>query len=90
MRIFVGNLPFDASNEDLKKLFESYGTVLSARIEYDRDSGRSCGFGFVEMENADDAEKAIEALNRTEFLERSIIVNPAREREGRGGYRPHY
>lgn len=91
MRIHVGGLSFNTENEDLKKLFESYGTVLSARIECDRETGRSRGFGFVEMENAEDAQKAIEALNGTEFLKRSIIVNPAKERERRSrGDRDRY
>ncbi|MBN1898027.1 MAG: RNA-binding protein [Spirochaetes bacterium] len=78
-KIYVGNIPFQTSEDDLKELFEKHGTVLSAKIVTDRHTGRSRGFGFVEMED-DDAIKAIEALNGSDFSGRPLRVNEARER----------
>jgi len=80
MNIYVGNLNFRSSSEGVTKLFERFGTVNSARIVKDRETGRSKGFGFVEMDDADGAS-AISALNESEFDGRTIRVNEARERD---------
>ncbi len=77
MNIYVGNLSYKASEDGLKELFEQHGNVDSVRIITDRNSGRSKGFAFVEM-NDDDAEQAIEALNGQEYLGRNLSVNEAR------------
>ena len=80
MNIFVSSLSFKAKSEDLKQLFASYGEVASAKIITDRNSHRSKGYGFVEMPNDSEAEKAINALNGSEHLGRAINVSIARER----------
>ena len=80
MNIFVGNLSFRATNADLEELFAQYGTVDSAAIINDRDTGRSRGFGFVEMPDATEANKAIEELNGFEHEGRALTVNEARPR----------
>jgi len=88
--IFVGNLDFNTSEEELRQLFESYGQVDRVSIMTDRDTGRSRGFGFVEMANAEDGEKAIAALNGSQLGGRTLNVNEARpkpERSGGGGGR---
>lgn len=88
--IFVGNLDFNTSEEELRKLFEAYGAVERISILTDRETGRSRGFGFVEMANAEDGEKAIAALNGSQVGGRKINVNEARpktERSGGGGGR---
>ena len=95
MNIYVGNLPYSATEEQLKTMFGEYGEVTTASIIQDRDTGRSKGFGFVEMTNDAAAEQAIQALNETDMNGRNIKVNQARpkekrERSGggdRGGYR---
>ena len=86
--IFVGNLDFNTGEDELRKLFEPYGQVDRVSILTDRETGRSRGFGFVEMVNADDGEKAIAGLNGTQVGGRKINVNEARpkaERAGGGG-----
>lgn len=83
MNIFIGSLPFKVRNEALKGLFEPYGEVTSARVITDKMSGRSKGFGFVEMSDDGAAKKAIEELNGSELDGRTIIVNEARPREER-------
>jgi RNA recognition motif-containing protein len=86
--IFVGNLDFNTSEDDLRKVFEPYGQVDRVSIMTDRDTGRSRGFGFVEMANAEDGEKAIAGLNGTQLGGRTLNVNEARpkaERTGGGG-----
>jgi RNA recognition motif-containing protein len=80
-RIYVGNLPFRASEDEVRELFERHGAVQSVTLVTDRATGRPRGFGFVEMDD-DQAEAAIEALNGTDFGGRSLRVNVAREREG--------
>ncbi len=80
MNIFVANLNFKVQEEDLRETFEVYGEVDSARIITDRNTGRSKGFGFVEMSNADDASKAIEELNDREMEGRNLVVKVAEER----------
>lgn len=79
-KLFVGSLPWSVSDEKLKATFEKHGTVLSAKIITDRETSRSRGFGFVEMENSSDASNAIKALNETEIDGRSIVVNEAKAR----------
>lgn len=80
--IYVGNLSFDSTEEGLRGLFEQFGTVHSAKVITDRDTGRSRGFGFVEMDS-EAADAAIEALNGKEFDGRALKVNEARPREPR-------
>lgn len=87
MNIYVGNLPFNLGEEDLKEIFEEYGEVTSAKIIADKFSGRSKGFGFVEMENDDEANNSIKELNNAEVGGRNIKVNESKPRstESRGG-----
>jgi RNA recognition motif-containing protein len=92
--LYVGNLPFQTTSDDLVQLFGQYGTVTRAQVMSDRETGRSRGFGFVEM--ADGGDEAIAALNGQEFQGRALTVNEAKPREdrprggggggGRGGY----
>src|SRR5947209_1493911 len=83
--IYVGNLPYDTTGDDLVQLFQTYGTVTSGQVIIDKFSGRSRGFGFVEMANDDEAQAAIDALNGTPYGSRPLTVNEARPREDRGG-----
>jgi RNA recognition motif-containing protein len=95
-KIYVGNLSFGLDNAALEDMFTPYGTVASAQVIVDRDTGRSKGFGFVEMGSANEAQAAISALNGKEVSGRALTVNEARPREdrprggggggGRGGY----
>lgn len=85
MKIYVGNLPFSTTEDELRELFESHGEVASAEIVRDRDSGRSRGFGFVEMGEESQARAAIEGLDGTELSGRALVVNEARSKEPRGG-----
>ena len=87
MNIFVGNLAFTTTEDDLAQLFEPFGTVSQARIAMDRETGRSRGFGFVEMPNDAEAEAAIEELHGATIGGRPLTVNEARPREDRGGPR---
>ena len=84
MNIYVGNLSFDATDDDLRSAFEAHGQVSSANVIMDRETGRSRGFGFVEMANDEEARKAIEAVNQTDIAGRSVNVNEARPRQDRG------
>jgi RNA recognition motif-containing protein len=86
-RLYVGNLPFSATDESLRALFAKHGTVEKVSIITDRDTGRPRGFGFVEMSGAD-ATRAIEALNGTDFGGRPLRVNEAQERPRGGGGGP--
>ncbi|NPA56420.1 MAG: RNA-binding protein [Epsilonproteobacteria bacterium] len=81
-QIYVGNLPYRSSEEDVRKLFSQYGEVSSVKLITDRETGRARGFGFVEMEDSD-AQAAIEALDGKEFEGRTLRVNEARPREQR-------
>ncbi len=83
MNIYVGNLSYNLHDNDLQQIFEEYGAVASAKIIQDRDTGRSKGFGFVEMPNDADGTKAIEGLNGAEIEGRNLTVNEARPREER-------
>jgi cold-inducible RNA-binding protein len=83
-KLYVGNLSFSTSSEELKELFAQAGSVESATVVEDRDTGRSRGFGFVEMASKEEGEKAIEQFNGTEMNGRSLTVNEARPREDRG------
>ncbi len=90
MKLYVGNLSFSTSNQDLIELFNGVGPVTSANIIEDRETGRSRGFGFVEMENQSDGETAIEQFNGKEVDGRQLKVNEAKpqgEGGGRGGFR---
>ena len=78
MNVYVGNLNYDLSEDDLKQAFEEFGEVTSAKIISDRYSGRSKGFGFVEMTSDDEAKAAIEALSGKELSGRTMVVNEAR------------
>jgi len=80
MNVYVGNLSYDLSEEDLKNAFVEYGEVTSAKIVSDRYSGRSKGFGFIEMSSDDEAKAAIEGLSGKELAGRAIVVNEARPR----------
>jgi RNA recognition motif-containing protein len=81
--IFVGNLSFNTSEDELRRLFETYGQVDRVSILTDRETGRSRGFGFVEMTNSEEGEKAIASLNGTQFGGRTINVNEARPKAER-------
>jgi RNA recognition motif-containing protein len=80
MNIYIGNLSYDVSSEQLEEVFEAYGTVSSAKVITDRNSGRSKGFGFVEMDNKAEAEAAIEQLDGAEIDGRPVKVNEAKPR----------
>ena len=80
MNIYVGNLSYKIEEAELKEVFEEYGEVTSVKIITDKYSGRSKGFGFIEMANEDEAKKAIEELNGKEFDGRQVVVNIARPR----------
>ncbi len=84
MNIFVGNLSHEVTEDDFRELFVSFGEVESANIIMDRYSGQPKGFGFVEMPNGDEAERAIQELNGKEFMERELTVNEARPRREHG------
>ena len=94
-KLYVGNLSYSVTDAELKSMFTSFGTVGSAQVVMDRDSGRSKGFGFVEMQADDAAQRAISAMNDKEHDGRPLTVNEAKPREssggggggGRGGYR---
>jgi cold-inducible RNA-binding protein len=101
MRLYVGGLPYQTNEQDLRDLFSQIGAVSFATVITDRDTGRSKGFGFVELENDQDAHSAIDQLNGTTLGNRTITVNEARERPaggnrdrnsggGGGGYRSRY
>lgn len=84
-KLYCGNLSYNVRSSDLEQLFAQYGNVVSAQVIEDRETGRSKGFGFVEMSSPDEADAAINALNGTEHEGRSLNVNEARPREPRGG-----
>lgn len=85
MKLYVGNLSFKTNTQDLEQLFAQVGTVESTNIIEDRETGRSRGFGFVEMSSKEEGEKAIEEFNGKEFDGRELKVNEAKPQESRGG-----
>lgn len=92
MKLYVGNLPYSTTGEELEVAFTEYGEVASANVVQDRDTGRSRGFGFVEMPSDESAKAAIEAMNGKDFNGRNLVVNEARPRpeggsRGGGGFR---
>jgi RNA recognition motif-containing protein len=103
-KLYVGSLPYTTTEDELRSLFEAYGPIDSVRIVVDKMTGRSKGFGFVEMTNAEDAKRAVEEMNGSQLGGRTLIVNdarpeqprgersfngPRRDREGFGGDRPY-
>ena len=90
MNIYVGNLPYTLTEDDLKAAFSEFGEVSSANIIMDKMSGQSKGFGFVEMPDDSEADQAIKALNESALNGRNIKVNPARPRGERSPRRPRY
>ena len=86
MSIYVGNLSYEINQEDLNEVFTEYGTVKRVHIPTDRETGRVRGFAFVEMESEADEDKAIQALDGAEWMDRSIKVNKARPRENRSSF----
>jgi RNA recognition motif-containing protein len=84
-KLYVGNLNYAMNDGDLEQLFAAHGTVRSAQVIKDRDTGRSKGFGFVEMDNDQEAQAAINALNGKDVQGRALTVNEARPKEDRGG-----
>jgi RNA recognition motif-containing protein len=86
-RLYVGNLSYSVGSSELETLFAEFGTVESAQVVTDRESGRSKGFGFVEMGTEEEAQSAIQALNGQEHMGRPLTVNEAKPREDRGGRR---
>jgi RNA recognition motif-containing protein len=85
-KIYVGGLPYATTDKQLEDLFASHGTVESARVIIDRFSGRSKGFGFVEMSSSAEAQRAIQALNGTDLEGRNLTVNEARPQQNRSGF----
>ncbi|NGX28235.1 MAG: hypothetical protein K940chlam1_00410 [Candidatus Anoxychlamydiales bacterium] len=96
MKLYVGNLPHSYTEQELTDLFSTFGSVVSAKLILDRDTGKSRGFGFVEMSSKEEAEKAIQEQNGKEVGGRTVVVNEARQREKRdnrssfGGGRRQY
>ena len=90
MNIYVGNLPYNISEDELKDVFNEFGEIESVNIITDRFSGQSKGFGFVEMPNNSEADQAIKALNGTDMKGREIKVNQAKPRSERTSRRPRY
>jgi RNA recognition motif-containing protein len=95
MKLYIGNMSFDTTEDQLRQTFEAFGEVTSVNIITDRDTGRPRGFGFVEMSTQDEANAAISGLNGKELDGRELKVNEAKAREGggnrnRGGYRNSY
>jgi len=91
-KIYVGNLPFSATEDEVRNLFESHGEIVSVNVIMDRETGRARGFGFVEMAEAGDADNAIRTLDGTDMGGRSLRVNEAQDKPrggggGGGGYR---
>ncbi|MDJ1171498.1 RNA-binding protein [Roseofilum sp. BLCC_M154] len=87
MSIYVGNLSFQVTQEDIQEVFKDYGTVKQITLPTDRETGRPRGFGFVEMSTEEEEESAISALNGAEWMGRTLTVNKARPREDRGNKR---
>ena len=84
LKIYVGNMPYSASSEELEELFKQYGHVAEANVIMDRETGRSKGFGFVDMPNQSEAAEAVDALNSSQMQGRTLRVSEARPRNDRG------
>lgn len=84
--IYVGNLSFKTSEDQLQELFSEYGDVTSAKIITDRETGRSRGFGFIEMNDESEATEAIDDLHEADFMDRALVVNKARPKKNDGGF----
>lgn len=80
MKIFVAGLPYDLDDAELEEIFEKFGPVVSAKVALDKETGKSKGFAFVEMKNAEDAKEAIESLNDISLGKKPLVVKPAEER----------
>lgn len=89
-RIYVGNLPFSSTSQEVQDLFEQHGEVSEVHLVTDRQTGQPRGFGFVEMANPSEADEAIRAIDGQDFQGRALKVNEARPRENRGGPRGGY
>lgn len=87
MNIYVGQLPYSVTEEELREMFLPYGEIASMNLIMDRYTGQSKGFGFIEMPNNSEADQAIKALNKTIFKDREIKVNQAEERRKKKGFR---
>ena len=85
MKIFVAGLPYDLDDAELEEIFEKFGTVMSAKVAMDRETGKSKGFGFVEMPVTEEAKDAIESLNDISLGKKPLVVKAAEERPGGGG-----
>ncbi len=88
MKIFVAGLPYDLDDAELEEIFEKFGTVLSAKVAIDRETGKSKGFGFVEMPVSEEAKDAIESLNDISLGKKPLVVKAAEDRPQGGGSRP--
>ncbi len=85
MKIFVAGLPYDLDDAELEEIFEKFGKIISAKVSIDRETGKSRGFGFVEMENDDEAKEAIEGLNDISLGKKPLVVKQADDKGGSGG-----
>ena len=91
MKLFVAGLPYDLDDAELEEIFEKFGTVVSARVAMDKETGKSKGFGFVEMQNAEEGKDAIENLKDISLGKKPLVVKEAEEKQGppsSGGFRP--
>jgi len=90
MKLFVAGLPYDLDDAELMEIFEKFGTVITARVAMDKETGKSKGFGFVDMQNADEAKDAIENLKDISLGKKPLVVKEAEEKSGPpgGGFRP--
>jgi cold-inducible RNA-binding protein len=87
MKIFVAGLPYDMDDAELEEFFEKFGTVASVKVAMDRETGKSKGFGFVDMPNDNEAKEAIEGLNDISLGRKTLVVKQAEEKQGGGGFR---
>ena len=87
MKLYIGNLPYTFTEENLKKIFEKYSSVTSCKLVIDRDTGRSKGFGFIELDSDEEAQEAISEINGKDFDGRAVVVNEARPKEDRNNKR---
>lgn len=85
MKLFVAGLPYDMDDAELMEFFDKFGTVTSAKVTMDKETGKSRGFAFVEMPNAEEAKEAIEGLNNLGIGKKTMVVKPAEERRGPAG-----